>query len=98
MPDRRTKVAIIGFTQHSLVAPWLDDSWECWGLNDLYHVFEANNPGILKSGRVRWFQLHQENSITGQAFSTGARDPDHAAWLKQAPCPVYMWQPKPEYP
>lgn len=97
MPERRTKVAIIGFTQHSLKAPWLDETWELWGLNDLYHIFDAHNPEIWKTDRVRWFQLHQEDAGTS-AFATGARDPEHVQWLEAGHCPIYMWQPKPRYP
>jgi hypothetical protein len=31
-------------------------------------------------------------------FATGARDPKHVEWLKQAPCPVWMWRHHPEFP
>jgi hypothetical protein len=47
----RDKVAIVGFTQHRDKALELDDSWEIWGLNELYRYMPADR-------FHRWFEIH----------------------------------------
>lgn len=95
---RRTKVAIIGFTQHQVHAPWNNDEWEIWGLNDLYEVMPQYNQHLFQGerwNRVRWFQVHRNDH--GE-IPDGARDPKHREWLANAKCPVYMFEPRPEIP
>lgn len=87
-------VAICGFTQHNLKAPWQDPTWAIWGLNDLHGFFEAQSPGIFTSGRVEWFQLHRDEN---GAFP-GARDASHTEWLKQQTFPIWMWEHRDEIP
>lgn len=92
---KRKRVAIIAFTEHHRQAPWQDDAWELWGLNDLTPTFlQLGGPGIFDSGRCRWFQLHRPNP---DGSYHGARDPHHHQWLtQQTTMPIYMWEPHPE--
>lgn len=95
---KRTKVAIVGYTQHQLYAPWKDDTWEIWGLNDLYEVMPQYNEHLLKGetwDRVQWFQVHRNDH---GLIPDGARDPKHGEWLKTAKCPIWMFEPRPEIP
>lgn len=91
---RRTKVAIVGFTTHNRYAPWADESYDIWGLNDLHAMVEQFAPGIFQTDRVQWFQLHRDD---GAGFH-GVRDPNHRQWLQQAPCPIWMWEHHTEIP
>lgn len=94
----RKKVCIVGYTSHQQFAPWADDSWEVWGLNDLYDVMPQYNAELLKGetwARVRWFQLHRNDH---GLIPDGARDPKHGEWLKTAKCPIYMFEPLPDIP
>lgn len=88
------KVAILGFTQHVHQAPFLDETWALWGLNDLHALIESRAPGVFKTPRVEWFQIHRE--AWGQF--PGARDPQHTEWLKAQTCPIWMWDHVPEVP
>jgi len=98
MRGERKKVAIVGYTAHQCLAPWLDDAWEIWGLNDLYEVMPQYNEHLLKGDeweRVQWFQVHRNDH---GMIPEGARDPKHGEWLKNAKCPVWMFEPLPEVP
>ena len=48
------KVAIVGYTPHRALAPWGNEEWEIWGLNDLY--FQKLPP--FKPTLCRWFVMH----------------------------------------
>lgn len=94
-PHKRSKVAIIGFTTHQRYAPWTDDSYELWGLNDLHGMMEQYAPGIFQTDRIRWFQLHRDD---GGSFH-GVRDPNHRTFLQHPhPWPIYMWNHYDEFP
>lgn len=103
------KVAIVGFTQHKMLAPYLDPEWQVWGLNDLY----LDIPSVQPIARLRWFQVHAWQEVVHHKdvpvtsdplqFSGGPphpRDPNHVAWLAlNAPqIPVYLMEPRPEVP
>lgn len=94
---QRKKVAILGFTTHNQYAPWTDDSWELWGLNDLHSTFEDFAPGIFGKSpeRIKWFQLHRPE-LDGSYH--GNRDPKHHEWLTQQAFPIYMWNAHPDIP
>lgn len=47
----KDKVAIVGFTDHRVEALKLDDSWEIWGLNELYRYMPVDR-------FHRWFEIH----------------------------------------
>lgn len=107
---RRTKIAIVGFTDHRKFAPFTDPEWEIWGLNDLYYEL----PDMLPADRLRWFQIHSwhqpqphkpEASVLEKPvdFSGGpphGRDPNHVAWLAEQAkrLPVYLLYPRAEVP
>lgn len=92
---KRDKVAIIGFTTHNKYAPWGDDSYDIWGLNDLHSMVEQYAPGIFTSDRIRWFQLHREDNGNFH----GVRDPNHRAFLEHAHSfPLYMWAKNSAFP
>lgn len=104
----RTKIAVIGYTDHRAQAPFPDDAWEVWGLNDLYYELPVVDPA-----RLRWFQLHEWKEIASWKrervdsspvnFEGGPphpRDPNHVLWLARTAelCPVYLMAPREEVP
>jgi hypothetical protein len=92
------RCAIVGYTQHQLYAPWNNPEWEIWGLNDLYEVMPQYNDHLLKGetwDRVQWFQVHRNDH--GE-IPDGARDPKHGEWLKNAKCPIWMFEPLKDVP
>lgn len=76
-PVRRTKVAVLGFTDSWKLAPFNDLSWEIWGLNELYMFIPRWD---------RWFEIHSRKLYE----SDKARVSDHIERLKQMTCPIYM--------
>lgn len=105
----RTKVAIIGYTDHRALAPYNDDDWEIWGLNDLYYEMPSGMP----NERMRWFQLHPWSEVAHWKdvpvtddplnFAGGPphpRDPNHVPWLADAASKwrVYLMSERPEVP
>ena len=105
----RKKIAIVGFTQHRQMAPFFDDAYEIWGLNDLYHEL----PESIYADRLRWFQIHgwietahhKFEPVTDHPLNFGGgpphpRDPNHVPWLATHAkhMPVYLMEPRPEVP
>jgi len=82
------KVAIVGYTPTRVYAPYDDERWEIWGLNDLYR-WKNEVPRW-----TRWFNMHQDRP------SPGARTPyakcleEYAKW----DCPVYLLEKHPDIP
>lgn len=76
----RDKVAIVGFTDHRQMAMELDDSFEVWGLNELYRYMP-----IPKFHR--WFEIHGREYLC--ADDEGKK---HIEDLKSVlgPIPIYM--------
>ena len=95
MTDKRTKVAIFGYTEHKSRGPWKDPDWDIWSLNDHYGDKRYFTDELFKSGRVSWFQLHRRDAGENP-FHAG--DPKHLEWLQKAPCPVYMWDTDDDIP
>lgn len=106
---RRTKIGIVGFTQHRRFAPFNDTAWEIWGLNDLY--FEL--PESVTKDRLRWFQIHgwvetaqhKWEPVTDHPLNFGGgpphpRDPNHVLWLQKTAeqIPLYLLEARPEVP
>lgn len=105
----RTKIALLGFTQHRAEAPYHDDEWEIWGLNDLY----LDTPESVSPDRLQWFQVHGWEEIAKHKqvgvldhplhFGGGPphpRDANHVPWLVQhsKTIPIWMLKPRPEMP
>ena len=79
------KIGLVGFTASKADAPFGDPEWELWGLNNLHRQIEAR-------GFRRWYDLHPDKMILG--------DSEHEGWLRAGAegLPVYVWNPKPEWP
>lgn len=86
------KVAIVGYTTTRNQAPYNDEAFEIWGLNDLYkHIPKYD----------RWFQLHTPEEVNRTAAETkGGRDAWGAqvATLQSMSCPIYMQDQYAEIP
>lgn len=78
------KVAIIGFTPTREEAPWSDPTFEKWVCNNLPLHLRADQPWD------RVYDLHDYKTISS--------DKPHEANLRQCTKPVYVWQPRPEWP
>ena len=102
---QRTKIAIMGYTEHRNQAPFLLDDWIIFGLNDLYHEL----PDGLTIDRLWWAQIHGwvERGLKPESptdFTEGPphpRDPNHVAWLKEwsgKGMRLYTMDPRPELP
>lgn len=89
LEPRRKKVAIVGFAESSrLKAPFRDQSWEVWAMNQLYRFIPR---------ATRWWELHPH---TGPRSYLADQVPgtDYLGWLKACPIPVYMVSQHPEIP
>lgn len=80
------KIAIVGKAPSSrLAAPYDDESWEIWGLADLYNVIPRWS---------RWFELHEVESRREKWQQAGYLD-----WLRQDHGrPIYMRARSDEFP
>lgn len=83
---RRTKVCIMGFAPSWQLAPFGNDEFEIWALNELY-LFLPNIP----LERLRWFDIHSRPVIEAQTQSLH-RTPvsDHLQKLQAMQCRLYM--------
>ena len=87
------KVAMVGYSLNRHKAPFNDESFEIWSLNDLYQHIPRYN---------RWFQLHTQKDV--ETKNLEARQGRCCEWeamvevFKQMPCPVYMQQEHPLIP
>ena len=86
---KKDKVAILGFTTHKKLAPYDDDSFEIWGINDLY-----SQEGVARWDR--WFQIHHPEHYKGSdgRDTLPAMYEEYAKW----DCPVYMWKKNKDIP
>ena len=74
---KKTKVAIVGFaptTRHQ--APFFDNEFEIWGLNELYMCIPRFD---------RWFEMHSR-----QEYENSLRNKQHLEWLQCCGKPIYM--------
>lgn len=84
LEPRRKKVAIVGFASSTMEqAPYGDQAWEIWGMNQLYRF----TPRL-----TRWFEIHADY-LFDMAPGT-----DYAGWLAACPVPVYMATKNPAVP
>ena len=89
LEPRRKKIAVVGFAASTrLAAPYEDQTWEVWAMNQLYRYVPR---------ATRWFELHLHEGpysyVADQAPGT-----DYVAWMKTCPIPLYMVSRKPEFP
>ena len=73
---KRTKVAIVGFTDHKKLAPFKDKDFEIWGLNALF----SHGQEVPRADR--WFDLHPVDVISQ----------DRWEWYAGQKIPVYLQQ------
>lgn len=71
------KVAIVGFTTHRDKAPFHDESFQIWAMNDLYRFIPRVD--VL-------FELHTRRLLNSKQRGVN----DHVEWLKTSPIPVFM--------
>jgi len=93
---RKWKVAIVGCTEHRDEAPYDDDSWEIWGVNNLF----LSMPG---KRWTRWFDLHHFEFRgkwlrRGDETFRGMRVDQYLQALAALGVPVYMQAPCPLVP
>jgi hypothetical protein len=86
-PPPLKKVAIVGFSQHKVEAPYADPSFEIWGLNDLHESIPRWN---------RWFEMHSDKQI--KDYCSRKAGVPYLEGLASLKCPVYMQKPRPEVP
>lgn len=92
--NRPKKLAIVGFAPTRDLAPYYDETWDIWGLNDLHNQIPRWS---------RWFDIHTEENIDTDVIagrtSAAARkcQVNEAAiekmgisGLSKLQCPVYM--------
>ncbi len=79
-PEKK-KVIIMGFAPSWRETPFEDPSFEIWTLNEAYKLAQQQP----KFRADRWFEIHDR-------FSPSKNTQEHTDFLKQCPCPVYMWQ------
>jgi hypothetical protein len=77
------KIAIVGFSDSRNQAPYADESWEIWGVNDLY----AYVPRV-----TRIFEIHHLEGLAKR------RNPNHIPFMQQTKIPIYMWDVNPQFP
>lgn len=109
-PQKRTdKVAIVGFAPSSMgLAPFQDESWELWTLNNIYSALPLNRWD-------RWFEMHpnfreyppfHDVRMDAGAIVRGDSRPaigekiEHVDWLKAQPPgkPIYFLKDEPDIP
>lgn len=98
------KVAIVGCTAHKDLAPFNDQEFEIWGMNNLYHHIPRFS---------RWFEIHPIKFENGHFWRRDLIRPGVFIWSKNfrgqsvddyvqglsgLGCPVYMQQGWPNVP
>jgi len=98
----REKVAVVGFTSHRALTPFMDNDWVIAGLNDLYMDLPA-----IPNERLEWWQIHDwsdgqpvDSTIDLTGGPVHPRDPNHVAWLAEASkrIPLYFLKAREEVP
>lgn len=77
----KKRVYIVGFAPSWVETKWDDTEAEVWCLNEFYKLTKE-----IKGFRcTRWFEIHNRDSKSKAT-------PEHTAFLKQCPVPLFMWQ------
>lgn len=88
LTPRRKKVAIVGFASSTrLKAPFDDQAWEIWGMNQLYRYI----PRL-----TRWFEMHQHEGPHSYVADM-VPGTDYIAWMRACPVPIYMVSSRPDF-
>lgn len=80
----RKKIAIVGYAPSRSLAPYDDESWEIWGVNEIYR--EIPRCSVL-------FELHDWDWLRGPE-----RNKEHLRTMQEATIPIYMQRHFPEIP
>lgn len=81
----RKRVAIVGAASSSVgMAPWTDDTYELWGMNQCFRNFERRPD--------RWFEIHLGEERVDSGFPTYFDD------LRMMGSPLYMVDVDPAFP
>jgi hypothetical protein len=94
------KIAIVGCSDHKHLAPFGNDEFEIWGVNNMYH---SMNPEQMKNVG-KWFEIHQIANDGKNFIRRGSKDfrgqpvNDYVKQLGQLPCPVLMQRKWDEVP
>lgn len=80
----RSKVAIVGFAPSWSEAPYDDEEFDIWGINELY--LQAKNKRF-----TAWFEIHDPKSPSKNVEV-------HQKWLQGTKLPLYMQKHFNEYP
>lgn len=85
----RRKIAIVGYTTSANEAPYADDEWEIWGMNDLHMIQRASMDfkGAFEAGKFHvWFDLH----VLDKQYQEDKAA--HCAWLRTPrKMPIVVW-------
>lgn len=80
--ERKKKVAIVGFAPSWKEAPFENEEFEIWTLNEFYMMVEQN-PDMKEKTRVdRWFEIHSLERPP-------KNKPEHLEFLKNLTIPLY---------
>lgn len=89
LEPRRKKIAIVGFASSTrLKAPFDDQGWEIWAMNQLYRFIPR---------ATRWFEMHPHDGPYSYIADMVAGT-DYVKWMRECPIPLYMVSAHPEYP
>lgn len=84
---KKTKLAIVGCSDSRIYAPFEDESWELWGVNNLfYHIKRWD----------KWFEIHQLTFDGKTYLRRGEKDfrgesvKDYLTHLGEMKTPIYM--------
>ncbi len=76
----KKKICIVGFAPGNEAAPYDDESFEIWGVNEMYMAKQVRRVDVL-------FELHDYKWIC-----EGKRYKEHIDWLRNAKIPIMMQQ------
>jgi hypothetical protein len=83
------KVAIVGFAPSWTSTPWDDETFDIWGINELYMQM------IAKYGKecryTHWWEIHNP-------YSPSKNSPKHHAWMAKCKVPMFMNKRYEEFP
>jgi len=88
-----SKLCICGCSESKVEAPFNDETWEIWGMNNLY--------GYIPRW-TRWFEIHpigfdgQHYTRRGQLDFRGLPVDKYLQAIGKMKCPVYLQKPYPE--
>lgn len=79
------KVAIVGMAPQTRdQAPFKDESWEIWGMNEIY---------LFVPRLTVLFEIHDR-----MHYQSAFRNPDHVKWMKKTKIPIYMAKEYKDFP